>query len=119
MEKWEGAERREFPRANFRCKITVFIPFRHAIVTYTKNIGCGGIRVIIEERLKLFSIVGLEVCIDGGAPLQCKGKIVWQLEEVHPLRKDVVVFDIGLEFVEIKDSDKERVNAVINRLLDQ
>jgi len=114
---WNGFEKRRFPRAKFPCKILIFLPQEHTLITHTENIGCGGVRVIIEGGLKLFSIVGLEIFITPDQPIKCKGKIVWQLKTANPLTNDILLFDVGLEFIDIKDSDKKKINTLVENLL--
>ena len=53
---WEGSERRNFIRAVFPCKILVGSPVR-LFASHTEDIGEGGIRVLLEERLNLLFIL--------------------------------------------------------------
>ena len=117
--EWYGAEKRRFPRAKFPCKIVVYLPQQHTVVTHTENIGCGGVRIIIDENLEVSSVVGIEIFLDNGKVLRCKGKVVWKLEEKSPLAKDAILFDLGLEFIDMKKEDKETIKHIVASLLEK
>jgi len=114
--EWKGEERRRFPRANFPCKITVVSPIRY-LNSHTDNISEGGIRVLLEEKLSPYSIVGIEIFVDKGKSIRCKGRIVWVKEKVNPLENTPVMYDTGIEFAEINDCDREYLRKLVERLL--
>ncbi|MCM8773947.1 MAG: PilZ domain-containing protein [Candidatus Omnitrophica bacterium] len=109
-------ERRRFPRVRFPCKITIYLPEEFTIITHTENVGCGGVRVLVEKRLKVSSIVGLELFVGETKPVRCKGKVVWEIEKKNPLNNQVTLFDIGLEFIDIKDVDREHIRELIDKV---
>ena len=115
MEAWNGQERRKFPRAEFPCKIIVGSPIR-LLVSHTENLGEGGIRVILEEKLSAFTNVGLEIHLEKEKPIKCKGRIVWVKEAVNPIEREPVMYDTGIEFIEIADCDKEYIRKLVNKL---
>ena len=114
---WNGAEKRRFPRANITCRIIVYFPYERSITSRTENIGCGGLRVMLKEDLHISSIVGLEIFLDSGKIIKCKGKVVWKLEVKGHSSKDEPLYDFGIEFLSIKDSDKEGLNKLVYSLL--
>jgi c-di-GMP-binding flagellar brake protein YcgR len=113
---WDGIERRRFVRANFPCKIIVYAPKEHAIPTHTENIGAGGVRVIIDEKIEIHSIVGLEIFLTK-EPIVCKGRVVWVVEK--KIKESFPLYDMGIEFWEIKEEDrliiKNFVESVISK----
>ena len=113
----EGQERRRFPRAAFPCKIAVGSPIRW-LASHTENISAGGIRVILEERLGVFTPVSLEIFLEKERSIKCKGKIAWVKEEVNPLEieGEPIMFDTGIEFTQINDSDKEYIKKLVKVL---
>lgn len=115
---WDGGERRKFPRVVFPCKIVVGSPIR-LLTTHTENIGGGGIRVILEEKLDIFTVVGLELFLEREKPIKCRGRIKWVVEKVNPLERYPLLFDTGIEFVEISDCDREYVLKLINKIVSQ
>lgn len=114
---WNGQERRQHARAEFLCKIAIGSPARW-LVSHTENISAGGIRVFLEERLKPFSPVSLELFFGNERPMQCKGKVVWVKERVNPLEMDSqpFLFEIGIRITEISDIDRDYVNRLVNIL---
>ena len=115
---WEGIEKRRFVRANYPCIIVVFTPQEHSISTHTENIGAGGVRVIIEEKLEVNAMVGLEIFLYKEIqPIACKGKIVWVVEKESLYRKNLIFFDIGIEFHDIKDEDKLTIKNLVEAIV--
>jgi len=110
---WDGAEKRNFVRANFPCKIIIYTPSEHILISHTENIGAGGVRVIIEESLDISSLVGLEVFL-GGARIICKGRIVWVVEKSGSKKSEANIWDTGIEFYEIAERDKKVVGSFVN-----
>lgn len=115
--EWHGKEKREFPRAKFPCKIIIYLPKEHALVTHTENIARGGVRVIIEELLSSSSVVGVEIFIKPSQPIKCKGRVIWQLQSANPLIQDSLLFDTGLEFMAIDEDDKKRLSEVLEEFI--
>ncbi len=110
--QWNGEERRKFLRIELPCKIIVTSPIRF-LTSHTENIGEGGIRVLLEEKLSVFSIVGIEIYLGKERPLKCKGRIVWVKEKVNPLEKVPIMFDTGIQFIEINDCDREYIRKLV------
>jgi len=114
---WNGVEKRRFVRANFPCKITILSINQHIIDTHTENIGAGGIRVIIEERLDIGSAVGLKVFLSGETPAICKGKVVWVVEKESSYRKGFFLYDTGIEFFDMKKQDIQLINSFVEGIV--
>ncbi len=79
---WGGIDRRKFPRANYKCLVTVRKKDgMQTFTTQTENIGLGGICVALKEKLDIFVGVDLVITIlDGIPPIKCLGTIVWGKE---------------------------------------
>ncbi|MCM8786927.1 MAG: PilZ domain-containing protein [Candidatus Omnitrophica bacterium] len=115
---WEGIEKRRFVRANYPCRVIIYAPQTHTIFTHTENIGGGGIRVIIEEKLNIGEMVGLELYLfEEKEPILCKGRVVWVVEKESRYRKNLFFFDTGLEFSEISDADKEIIKRLVESII--
>lgn len=122
---WDGREKRRFIRANFPCQITIYTPSKHTINTHTKNISAGGVRVIIEEKCDIFSLVGLKIYLnresrpgvqERGESIACKGRVVWVLEKNHSLNKPHL-YDTGIEFYQIDEEDKKIINNFVKAII--
>ena len=115
---WSGLDRRRFPRANYKCKIDIkrkHMPPK-ATSTHTENIGVGGICVIVDEDLKIFRDVDLEIYLESGQPpISCKGSIMWVVRETDS--KGKVKYDTGIEFGDMKEEDRARIAAIVNRVI--
>jgi len=118
---WEGMNRRRFPRANYRCKIVV-VRKRHKdkFNTHTENIGLGGVCVILDKELDKFSEAEILLYLEDGQPaLECSGRIVWVVKREPLDPGKPTEFDTGIEFIVLKDSDKLRVERIIQQCLKQ
>ncbi len=113
-------EKRRFPRASIVCKITAVFAERLLVFnSHTENIGEGGIRVILEEKLHISTEVEVELfLLDRERPLKCKGQVIWT-EEISPVGTEPRFFDTGIEFMGISDPDQTDVRKLVNALLAQ
>ena len=109
---WNGIEKRRFVRANFPCKITIYMPSQHIISTHTENIGAGGVRVVISERLDTSSEVGLEIKL-GEEPIRCQGRVVWAIESDDTSEGKPLSYDTGIEFYQINEEDRSVINNFV------
>jgi len=114
---WDGQERRRFPRVVFPCKTAVGSPIRW-LTSHTENISAGGIRVILDERLRVYNSVSLELFFEKEAATKCNGRIAWVKEEANPLdmQNRPTMFVTGIEFIEILDYDREYIKRLVKLL---
>ena len=112
---WQGIDQRRFPRVRYKCVVNLRQPGgSSAIPATTENIGLGGICVLLEKGLDIFSPVELELTLDDGkGPLRAKGTVVWVVRRKE-LRKGAS-FDTGVEFSELSAEDKARLEAVLDK----
>ncbi len=112
---WEGIDQRRFPRAQYQCVVNLRQPGGgSALSATTENIGMGGVCVLLEKGLDIFSSVELDLNLDDGkGPLHVKGTIVWVVRR-RELRKGPS-FDTGLEFADLSAEDKARIEAVLDK----
>lgn len=113
---WGFKERRKFPRATFPCKIVVQFSNRQ-LVSQTKNISAGGLRVSLEERIERYETVDLELFLKKESPIKCKGRITWVIEIINPMENCPTMFDVGVEFMDISDTDREYIKEMVDMLL--
>ncbi|MFC1577044.1 PilZ domain-containing protein [Candidatus Omnitrophota bacterium] len=116
---WNGIDRRRFPRANYNCLISIKRRLTSkSISTDTENIGAGGICVIIKDSLGLFQGVDLELSLEDGSPaIKCGGTVVWLVKKSDPKKKGTHVFDTGIEFIDIRPEDSERITGIVDKIL--
>jgi len=116
---WNGINRRKFPRANYKCLIVIKKRLNSkTISTQTENIGAGGICVIIKEDIGLFQGVDVELNIDDNRPpIKCGGTVVWVVKKSEPRQKCIYSYDTGIEFIDIRPEDRDRVSEIVDKIL--
>lgn len=121
MGKWQGLNKRQFPRIKYPCLIVIRNGDdgkNDTVLTHTDNVGVGGVCVALKQAVKMFSIVEIELdLLDLGDHVCCKGKVVWNVEKKSDSKKEPRVFDVGIEFADIKEEDQLRLREVIARLV--
>ncbi len=77
---------------------------------FAENISATGIRIFVNERIEADTLLLITVyLLDGSTPIEVKGKVVWVRPSIFVMAKDRQHFDIGVDFVEISDDDRERL----------
>ena len=117
---WEGLNRRKFPRANFPCLVKVVRDGgpEEIILTHTENIRVGGACVILKKTTELFSFVNVEIdLMDGGELIICRAKVVWSVRRKAIEEHKPSAYDLGLEFVDIKEEFRTRVAHAVEHLV--
>lgn len=121
MVNWQGLERRQFPRVNYPCLITIRQDDKEAIdafLTHTENLGTGGVCIIFRRNIKLFAEVDMEIdLMDTEKNIKCRGKVVWSVKTQSKKQPKVIVYDTGVEFTNISPEDQTRVTEIVNQLI--
>jgi len=102
-------ERRKFPRV----RISVEVEAKHSdwplIKAKSSDISVGGIRLFLPNKLPKGKVMELEVSLPF-PPVVTHGKVVW-IKEVKT--KEGKFFQTGIEFTELKPTDKAKIEAFI------
>jgi c-di-GMP-binding flagellar brake protein YcgR len=116
---WNGINRRKFPRANYKCLISIKRRLTDkTISTHTENVGAGGICVMIKEDLGLFQGVDLELFLeDGKTAIRSGGTVVWVVKKSDSRQKSVVIYDTGIEFIDMRPEDREKLDEAVETIL--
>lgn len=113
--KWDSVDRRRALRVEFPFTVHISGFGKNTITTYTENISERGVRVVIKEKPKVSLKVGLEIYVREN-PVCCKARIVWVRNKKLEHIANKAVFDIGLEFIKLKQDDilaiRERVEQL-------
>jgi c-di-GMP-binding flagellar brake protein YcgR len=106
---WQGVNRRRFPRAEYPCKIIITKGrSEEKLATKTENIGVGGVCVVLGRELPRFEEVGIILYLDDAEkPVHCRGRVVWVV------RKSEIGFDTGVEFADLSDRNRLRIERLI------
>lgn len=111
-------EKRTFPRVNIPCKISCIFGERLLVFkNHTENISATGIRIILQEKLSVSTMVDLELFLsDREGHLKCKGQIVW-IREISPTGTEPHLFDTGIKFIDVNDSEREELKKFVNAII--
>jgi c-di-GMP-binding flagellar brake protein YcgR len=119
MNHWEGLNRRRFPRVHYPCLVVVRIGSDEPemLLTHTQNIGRGGVGILIRKNLRLFTPVELELdLMDLENHVSCHGRVVWSVHRKKEETKGPQFYDVGIEFVDLKEVDARRLEDTIFRV---
>jgi len=114
---WSGINRRKFPRASYPCKITVKRKDHpDNLSAQTENIGVGGICTMLPKDLGIFAPVEIRLdLLDNQPVVGCDGTVVWIVERKGGKEKS---FDTGIEFTNLKRKDSDRINNIVEKILE-
>jgi len=117
---WLGINKRKFPRADYRCLITIGSKgvAKH-LLTHTENIGVGGICVALDEGLGVFTEVDVELVLKDNNPhIKNRGNIVWVVKrQTMQNGTPTIKFDTGVEFVNIKETEILQIEKVVEDII--
>jgi len=112
---WPQEEKRRFLRVKLPCKIIIHTPREQTIITETKNVSAGGVRVMIEEALQVSSMIDLELFLPDGTLISCKARVVWMMPDKQKQKK-VAEYDTGIEFYEISPKDRKAIKELVESI---
>ena len=75
-----------------------------------RNVSRGGIRLTVSRKLQKGDMLSVSIKLPAQKNISVKGRVVW-IKEINPstLAKNPE-FDIGVEFIDIKEKDREVLN---------
>jgi len=110
-----GQEKRKFVRLS--ALVDVVYNKRAATakeMSLTRNISQGGICLIAYDELNEQDVLDLKLYLpEDNTPIQAIGKVVWVKEFIIGSIEEGKRFDVGIEFMDIKEEDANRVNKYI------
>lgn len=112
----ESLDLRKFPRLTLKCDVEIQ-EAKHSLrfATTTQNIGAGGICVILPRELAKLTQVLIRLHLtDDLPPVECHAKVCWVVRSRF-LFKNEDHYDTGLEFLDIKDNERQRVKQLIEK----
>ena len=81
----------------------------------TKNIGQGGICAISDKKTGLFEKVSIQIDLETGVEsIFCDAAVVWEIKTFEYGKEK---YDIGLEFIDLKDKDTVLIEKFIEETL--
>lgn len=83
-------------------------------VSFTKNIGEGGICLITYEEVKVSDVLELKIALpEEKAPINILGKVVWVKKFSIGDTFQGERFDVGVEFINISAGDKQKIDKYV------
>ena len=113
---WNGIERRKRVRVVLLCKVKVIYSSR-VFFAHTKDIAEGGVKIVLKEKLEPHSDVELEIKIGIKKTVKCKGEVRW-VSEIAESTEKARLFEAGIRFSQISDSDRQYIKMVVDETLD-
>ena len=114
---WDKIDRRRFLRIKFPFTIHLYPIGKPPISAYAEDISAGGVKVTIHQKLKISSLVDLEVYVKL-RPIVCKGKVVWINKRESEFLEGETFFDVGMEFQGLKLEEEEAVKERLNKIME-
>ena len=83
-------------------------------LSITRNISQGGICLIAYDRLNEQDVLDLKLYLpEDNTPIQAIGKVVWVKEFIIGSIEEGKRYDVGIEFMDIREEDANRVNKYV------
>ena len=112
---WAGLDQRAFPRVSTQCDIAIGDQLQGLIKAKTQNLGAGGACVILNRQVEKLSRVHLRLTLnDSATPIECDGRVIWMVR-TKELVSGRISFDVGVEFLNLKDEDRELIQSFIDQ----
>jgi c-di-GMP-binding flagellar brake protein YcgR len=111
-------ERREFVRLDMNVKVDWKQIYEASDITIeasdkTKNISAGGICLVVYEKLKKGDKLNIDMELPSRKIINARGKIVWINEYEIFGRELEKVYDMGVEFTQIRNEEREEINKFV------
>lgn len=115
---WNGAERRKFPRINFKCRMHIG-KAGEVVSLETENIGPGGVRVVLQKEFPVDTVIDIELFPQVGKTIVCKGVVVWVMKRFKRVRTDAEGsegFITGIRVTNIDEDDRQYLYQLIDQI---
>jgi c-di-GMP-binding flagellar brake protein YcgR len=112
-----GRERRRFPRLALNAEVEYAVSKQEEAELFTtesRNISSVGVCIIVFERLEQGAILDLKFPLPQlNKFIITKGRVAWIRELTIRKKKVGMVYEAGIEFINIKDTDREKLEKYI------
>ncbi len=112
--KAEVPERRQYPRVNTTMSIQ-YRGIRQAsdsiMGAIARDISCGGIRVLANEFVSVFTRLVVEVAIPSiPKPVRVISKVAWIQKRPHGEQ-----YEVGMQFLDMAEEDKYNISEFVEK----
>jgi len=113
-----GSEKRKFPRLMVEANVEYqILDEKKRKRKLAKDISSGGICIIVFENLPVDTELSLKIFLsDINYVMEVKGRVAWK-SEYSLSSEGTVRYQLGIEFVDISDLDRKRLDNYIFTLL--
>ena len=112
-----GRERRRFPRLALNAEVEYAVSEQEEAELFTtesRNISAVGVCIIVFERLEQGAILDLKFPLPQlNKFIITKGRVAWIRELTIRNKKVGMVYEAGIEFINIKDTDRGELEKYI------
>lgn len=109
-----GSEIRRFKRVDYKADIEAVLNKENIQSTKTIDISVGGLCFFSNKPLKIDSKVDIKLwLLKSKKPITTRGRIAWLSQVDKPLADSEDRYKVGLEFINLKPSDKKIINKLI------
>ncbi len=112
--RYIGPERRRYPR--LKAAVIEYYLLNGTATeepSFTRDIGAGGISIIINEEVAVETLLGLKIFLPNqNYPVKAKGRVAWVTESSLKL-PNTKHYDVGIEFIEINELDKQKISQYV------
>ncbi|MFH2137477.1 MAG: PilZ domain-containing protein [Candidatus Omnitrophota bacterium] len=115
---YHGLERRQYPRVNAFISYSLVSEEDAGKTGGTKNISAGGIAFFAKEKIEINTVLSLAISLPDRTDFQAKAKLVW-VEEVSVSWDPNIFYELGVEFLDIEESDREKIAKYVFLRLDK
>ena len=116
-EDYGGIERRRYPRIH--ATFVEYSPIREIIPqkkSFTENVSPGGICFLVDEEIGVNTLLSLKIYLpDNRDAIEAKARVVWTKVSSFLSVEKRKHYDLGLEFVEIDENDRQRIWQYIEK----
>ena len=110
-------ERRKSPRASCGAEVEYVIMDHARSTTFTtgsKNVGSGGICIIVFEQLEVGDVLGLKFSIPGlSTSILAKGVVIWTNEFSVGDQKTDSAYNVGIKFLNLNNVDRDKIQKYV------
>ena len=116
-------ERRKFPRSSCNAEVEYVILDQIRSTSFTtgsRNIGSGGICIIVFEKLNEGDVLGLRFSIPGlDSFIIAKGLVIWTKEFGVGDKKTDAAYNVGIKFLNLNDKDRDIIQDYVSLKIKQ
>lgn len=102
------SERRRYPRVI--APVSYRTPKRPGPKRVVSDLSLGGVRIFSDEHLELGERLELDFFLPDGSTVKAMAKVAWIKEMPE---KAEALYDVGMEFVELSGSVREKLGKVL------